>query len=39
VAPYPPDLDCSDVEAANFRSVGSDPHGFDGDGDGAACEA
>jgi micrococcal nuclease len=38
IPPYPPDVDCSDVAATNFRSVGSDPHGFDGDGDGAACE-
>ena len=36
---YPPDLDCSEVGATNFRSTGSDPHGFDGDGDGYACES
>lgn len=35
---YPPDLDCSDVAASNFRSAGSDPHYFDGDSDGIACE-
>ncbi len=39
VASYPPDLDCPDVTAVDFRSVGSDPHGFDGDGDGLACES
>jgi endonuclease YncB( thermonuclease family) len=34
---YPPDLDCGDVPTG-FRSVGADPHGFDADGDGIACE-
>ncbi|MFN2488788.1 MAG: thermonuclease family protein [Actinomycetota bacterium] len=34
----PPDLDCGDVGARNFASVGADPHSFDGDGDGVACE-
>jgi micrococcal nuclease len=38
IASYPPDLDCPDVAAAGFSSVGTDPHGFDGDGDGVACE-
>ncbi|HXF63382.1 MAG TPA: SH3 domain-containing protein [Caldilineaceae bacterium] len=32
------DLDCGDVTARRFQSIGSDPHGFDGDGDGIACE-
>jgi micrococcal nuclease len=36
---YPPDVDCGDVPAKGFRSIGSDPHGFDGDGDGVACES
>ena len=31
-----PDLDCADVSASNFRVVGRDPHGFDGDDDGVA---
>lgn len=35
---YPPDIDCDQAGATNFRSVGSDPHGFDGDDDGVACE-
>jgi micrococcal nuclease len=35
---YPPDIDCDDAGATNFSSVGSDPHGFDGDSDGVACE-
>lgn len=34
----PYDLDCPEVAAVDFYSVGSDPHGFDGDGDGIACE-
>jgi hypothetical protein len=33
------DLDCDDVKKTNFKSVGSDPHGFDGDNDGWACES
>ena len=32
------DLDCADVPYSNFRVVGSDPHGFDGEGDGVGCE-
>jgi hypothetical protein len=35
---YPPDLDCADVPYRNFRVIGSDPHGFDSDGDGVGCE-
>ncbi len=38
VPPYPPDIDCDDAGATNFRSTGTDPHGFDADGDGVACE-
>jgi hypothetical protein len=33
------DLDCSDIPDRNFRVVGRDIHGFDGDGDGIACES
>jgi len=36
---YPPDLDCGEIQYANFRVVGSDPHGFDGDKDGIGCES
>jgi hypothetical protein len=39
IAPYPPDLDCGEIEYANFRVVGSDPHGFDRDNDGIGCES
>jgi len=38
IAPYPPDLDCGEIGYSNFRVVGSDPHGFDGDNDGIGCE-
>jgi hypothetical protein len=34
----PPNLNCGDVSARNFKVVGSDPHGFDGDNDGVGCE-
>jgi len=39
IRPPPPDLDCADVNATNFKVVGSDPHGFDGDNDGVGCES
>lgn len=35
----PPDLDCSDVSQKRFTVAGSDPHGFDRDGDGVGCES
>lgn len=38
IPPPPPDLDCADVSFTNFEVIGSDPHGFDGDGDGRGCE-
>ncbi len=35
----PPDLDCKDVlPHKKFRVTGSDPHGFDRNGDGIGCE-
>jgi micrococcal nuclease len=33
------DLDCADAGARNFQVVGADPHGFDGNHDGVACES
>ncbi len=39
IPPYPPDLDCGDIPYRRFEVVGSDPHGFDGDGDGVGCES
>jgi Staphylococcal nuclease homologue len=34
----PPALNCNDISDRNFKVVGSDPHGFDGDNDGIGCE-
>ena len=39
IPPYPPDLDCADVPYDDFKVVGRDPHGFDGDRDGVGCES
>lgn len=38
IPPYPPDLDCGQIDERRFRVDGNDPHGFDGDGDGIGCE-
>ena len=38
IPPYPPDLDCTEISAQGFNVVGDDPHGFDADGDGIACD-
>jgi endonuclease YncB( thermonuclease family) len=37
VPPYPPDVDCADVNGP-ISVTGTDPHGLDADGDGVACE-
>lgn len=34
----PPDLDCADISARNFRVLAPDPHRFDRDNDGIGCE-
>jgi hypothetical protein len=39
IPPFPPDLNCPQVGVTDFRSVGSDPHRFDADHDGIACES
>lgn len=39
VPPYPPGVNCADIAAKRFQSVGSDPHGLDRDGNGIACES
>ena len=39
IPPPPPDLDCGDIPYRNFPVVGTDPHGFDADGDGVGCES
>ena len=36
---YPPDLDCGEIAERDFAVVGSDPHGFDREGDGIGCES
>ncbi len=36
---YPPDLDCGEIQFANFKVLSPDPHGFDGDNDGIGCES
>jgi micrococcal nuclease len=38
IAPFPPDLDCSEIRLSNFLIVGPDLHDLDGDGDGLGCE-
>lgn len=38
IPPAPPDLDCTSIRYRNFTVRGSDPHGFDSDGDGIGCE-
>lgn len=38
IPPYPPDLDCGEIQYSNFRVVPPDPHGFDNDKDGTGCE-
>jgi hypothetical protein len=38
ISPKPPDLNCPDISFRNFKVVGSDPHGFDGDNDGIGCD-
>jgi hypothetical protein len=37
--PLTGDVDCGDISARDFGSVGSDPFRLDGDGDGVACES
>jgi len=32
------DVDCSEIQARGFRSVGSDPYNLDSNGDGTVCE-
>jgi len=39
IPPYPPDLDCGEIEYSNFKVVQPDPHRFDGDKDGIGCES
>ena len=38
VPSYPPDLDCADIDGP-VSVTGTDPHGFDADGDGTGCDS
>jgi micrococcal nuclease len=38
IPPAPPDLDCGDVTYRGFEVLPPDPHNFDGNKDGIACE-
>lgn len=38
IPPWPPDLDCSEIQYSNFKVLQPDPHGFDRDNDGIGCE-
>jgi hypothetical protein len=38
VPPFPPDVNCPDVNGTNFQVNGTDPHRLDADNDGIACE-
>ena len=39
IPPPPPDLNCGDIGAQDFTVLAPDPHGFDGNNDGAGCES
>ncbi len=39
IPPYPPDLDCGEINFKRFRVLPPDPHGFDRDHDGIGCES
>jgi len=39
ITPWPPDLDCGEIQYANFKVLPDDPHGFDDDKDGIGCES
>jgi hypothetical protein len=38
IPPYPPDLDCGQIQDRRFQVIPPDPHGFDGDFDKIGCE-
>ena len=39
IFPWPPDLDCEEIEFRNFKVIQPDKHGFDRDNDGIGCES
>ncbi len=38
IPPGPPDLNCADIQFANFKVVWPDSHHLDADGNGIGCE-
>ncbi|MDH3311971.1 MAG: thermonuclease family protein [Nitrosopumilus sp.] len=38
IASWSPNLDCGEILYRNFKVIGEDKHGFDGDKDGIGCE-
>ena len=38
IPPFPPDLDCHEINEANFQVLPPDPHSLDGNLDGIGCE-
>lgn len=38
IPPFPPDINCTDIDAQGFQVVGEDVHGFDADDDGIGCD-
>lgn len=39
IRPYPPDLDCPEVQYTDFKVLPPDPHNFDREEDGIGCES
>jgi hypothetical protein len=39
IRPYPPDLDCPEIQYTDFKVLPPDPHDFDREGDGIGCES
>lgn len=39
IPPPPPDLNCGSIPYRDFEALPADPHNFDGDNDGIACES
>ena len=39
IRPYPPDLDCPEIQYTDFEVLPPDPHDFDREGDGIGCES
>jgi len=39
IPPWPPALDCGEIQFTNFKVLPDDPHGFDIDKDGIGCES